>query len=151
MHPLIERPHNPASSLAFNFILAIPADGGFWQITSGSCQMLDDQCVSDGYYRGYYTDNEYCEIQALRPLLVTATHFYTEECCDHLTVAGTPYSGHAGPQGRAVDSGAALVWYTDGSVTYEGFTVCAGSSFWRWGNRVACLLSNNAAAYVIWR
>ena len=78
--------------------------------------------------KGLYGDNEACMIKTLRALAVTATEFETEECCDHLTIAGTPYNGGSGPQALPLDQGTELVWTSDASVTFGGFTLCANET-----------------------
>ena len=102
---------------------------GFWQIVSGAefCQIVDGgRCVTDG--EGDYGNNENCEVQALRPLVATATEFNTESGYDQLTVAGTAYDGTTGPQGVALDAGAEMVFTSDGSQTGSGYKVCAAET-----------------------
>ena len=79
--------------------------------------------MSDGEW--HYGPNENCNIKALRPLVVSATEFATEEGVDILTVAGTQYHGSDGPQGQPVAAGAELVWTSDDREFRSGFKVCA--------------------------
>ena len=81
--------------------------------------------MSDG--EGDYGPSENCKVQALRPLVATATEFETESGYDKLTVAGTEYHGYDAPQGLPVDAGAELVWTSDDSEFRSGFTVCAAA------------------------
>ena len=82
--------------------------------------------MTDG--EGGYGNSENCTIKTLRHLTVTATEFETESGYDHLTIAGTRYEGGSGPQMLPLDQGAELVWFTDNSGTYPGFTVCAAET-----------------------
>jgi len=84
------------------------------------------RCVTEG--KGVYGDNEACVIKTLRALAVTATEFQTESGYDHLTIAGTLYHGDYGPQALPLYQGAELVWTSDGSITFDGFTVCASET-----------------------
>ena len=101
----------------------------FWEVVSGAefCTIVEGgRCVTEG--KGVYGNNEACIIKTLRTLAVTATEFETESCCDHLTIAGTPYNGGSGPQALPLDQGTELVWTSDGSVISDGFTVCANET-----------------------
>ena len=89
----------------------------YCQVTNGGT------CVTDG--AGNHGNAERCTVQATSALYATATHFNTERCCDHVTIDGTRYSGTTGPVNVAMAAGDTLAWYADGSITRDGFTICA--------------------------
>lgn len=100
-----------------------------WRIVSGSqyCQLTNGgSCVTDGPGRHGHREN--CEIMAMATLRVTATHFQTERGYDYLSIAGRRYSGTSvrdGPSNVLMPSGSSISWRSDGSVSLEGFTLCA--------------------------
>jgi hypothetical protein len=68
-----------------------------------------------------------CRVCARLCVLQVST-FNTESCCDRITVGGTSYSGSSGPSGVSMSAGQTMSWYTDGSVTSSGFTICGTSA-----------------------
>lgn len=56
---------------------------------------------------------------------IREVRFDTEECCDHLTVGGTAYSGTVGPDDVTVASGSQITFTSDDSVADSGFLFCA--------------------------
>ena len=93
-------------------------------VASGSqyCQIDSNGCATDG--PGNHGNYEACTIQVNVAGSLTATAFYTESCCDYVTIGGTQYSGTSGPNNVAVAAGTSFSWYADYSVTYPGWTIC---------------------------
>ena len=81
--------------------------------------------MSDG--EGEYGGEESCRVVALRPLVVSTAQYEVEVGFDFLTVGGTEFKGDSGPQEVNLDTGAEVVWSSDGSVFGEGWKVCASS------------------------
>ena len=109
--------------------LTTATKGAFWQVVSGSqfCHITDDgRCVTDG--EGQYGRGENCRVKALRPLSLTTTQYSVEGEYDYLTVGGVHFDNGYGPQGMKLPAGSELVWKTDGSFVYDGFTVCASAA-----------------------
>ena len=102
----------------------------WWTVLSGEqyCSLTNNgTCVWDG--AGHYGNAERCTVQANRELFVTATEYTIESYWDYITIGATQYRGsNNGPNGLYMLSGATFSWYTDGSVTYGGFTLCASLS-----------------------
>ena len=74
--------------------------------------------MTDG--EGQYGSDENCRVVALRPLVVSTTQYAVEMGFDFLTVGSTEFKGGSGPEGVKLDTGAALVWFSDASGTDEG-------------------------------
>ena len=105
---------------------------GAFSIVSSSppnaCQLsANGACVTDG--AGQHSTNERCTFRANQPLFASATQYSTERYYDYITMAGTAYRyGGAGPRQVRLNTGDTFTWLSDGSVTYEGFTICAAST-----------------------
>ena len=80
--------------------------------------------MTDGY--GNYGNNERCEVEALRPLTVTARQYDNEDYYDYVTVNNVPYRYSFPSQGVSMNEGATWTWTSDGSVTRAGYVLCAG-------------------------
>ena len=97
-----------------------------WAIVSGSqwCSITSNgACVTDG--AGTHGNNERCTIRAQQSFYATATYFNTETYWDYISIASRRWSGSTGPVNIAMSAGATMTWYTDGSVNYGGFEICA--------------------------
>ena len=97
-----------------------------WLVVEGSqyCQVINNgACVTDG--SGSHGNNERCTVRAQYPIFATATQFMTEQCCDRVSIKGIDYVGPTGPNNVSMAAGDYLAWSSDGSVVYEGFTICA--------------------------
>ena len=99
-------------------------------VTSGPCEVSGSCVLTGGLSSGStrYGNNERCTIQVNYALTVSSSYFSTESCCDYLTIAGTRYSGTRGPSSVSLSASQTFSWYSDYSVTYPGFTLCASSS-----------------------
>ena len=64
-------------------------------------------------------------MKALQPLSLATTQYSVESGYDYLTVGGITFDEGYGPQGMKLPAGSDLVWTTDGTLVYDGFTVCA--------------------------
>jgi len=86
---------------------ASPLSTGWWKVTSGKsyCKLTNGgACVTnDG--AGDYGNVEACTVRAGRDLVVSATSFDVESCCDKLTVGSRQYSGTDGPQNVLMAAG----------------------------------------------
>ena len=70
-------------------------------VVSGPCTTSSNgNCVSDG--DGSYSNSERCTIRTNSAITISVREFNTEECCDHLTVAGVRFSGTRSPSGLQV-------------------------------------------------
>ena len=79
--------------------------------------------MTDG--AGNHGNNEHCEVIVQEDLLLTATYYHVETCCDYLTIGGTKYLGDASaPSGLALPKGTRIVWRSDYSITSGGFQFC---------------------------
>ena len=83
-------------------------------------------CVSDG--AGLHQNNERCTVRANYGLYATAISFQVERYWDYLTIGGTRYSGQQGPINVPMAAAETFSWYTDRSVVFAGWTVCATTS-----------------------
>jgi len=104
-----------------------------WAVESGHqyCHVSSDgACVTDG--SGNHGSNEACVVRATQALYATATEFNTESGYDHVTIAGTQYSGSTGPFNAVMSSTDALVWTSDFSGINAGWTICASSTPTYW-------------------
>ena len=75
--------------------------------------------MTDG--EGQYGSGENCRVVALRPLVVSTRQYAVEMGFDFLTVGSTEFKGLLGPDKVKLDTGAALVWSSDGSGNDEGW------------------------------
>ena len=76
---------------------------------------------------GDHGNNERCQVEALRPLTVTAKEYDNEDYYDYVTVNNVPYKSSFPSQGVSMNKGATWMWTSDGSVTRQGYTLCAAS------------------------
>ena len=96
---------------------------------SGACEVINGgACVTDG--AGQHSNNERCTFTnvAGASLTISTYHFNVETGWDKIQMGGVTYSGpsdHNGPQNVVLAAGETFTWYSDSSVTYEGFTLCA--------------------------
>jgi len=86
--------------------------------------VADEQCVTDG--AGNYGADEEATITAVvGGPISTKGAFRTERGLDSVTIKGTEYSGTTTiPLGLILDAGETFTWQSDGSIQYEGFTIC---------------------------
>ena len=71
--------------------------------TTGPCT-VEGMCVSSpNFGEGSYDNNEACTVHAIASGTISVNSFETEQCCDHLIVGGTSYSGSSGPVGVSVE------------------------------------------------
>ena len=75
---------------------------------------------------GDYGNDERCEVEALRPLTVTASQYDNENYYDYVTINGAQYRFSFPPQGVFMNESATFTWRSDGSITRAGYTLCAG-------------------------
>ena len=113
---------NTYSSAAYT-----PPATGMWKITHGEgvyCDIVDrGRCVTDG--PGNYGNNERCEVEALRPLLLTAEQYQIENNYDYVTVAGEQYRYRDnGPKAKFMAPGEKWVWKSDNYITRQGYKLC---------------------------
>ena len=110
------------------FLLAVQGSTPLFSVTAGfGCSVnFDGTCVTDG--SGNYGNSERCTITANTAVTLSTTEFSTESCCDRITVGGLSYKGSSGPSGVSMSAGETMTWYTDGSVTNTGFTICGTST-----------------------
>ena len=100
-------------------------------VTSGSdyCTLTNGRtCVTDG--SAQYGNGERCTIRSEGNGTLLVSDFSTESCCDRIEVGGNRYAGSGranGPEGVSMSAGQTMTWYTDGSVTRQGFTICIGA------------------------
>ena len=110
----------------------------FWRITSGSqyCEVVGDgRCVSDGY--GNYGNNEYCEVEALKPLIVTTEQYDIENGHDFVAVEGTVYKYRGrGPDNIFMQAGDKWRWKSDSGFQRSGFRICGN------GGTFVCMLDS---------
>ena len=107
-------------------MFTVVSGGEFCVITNAS------QCVSDGATN--YGNLQRCVIRANQNLYATATYYAVETYYDYLTIYTPTVSStgsasyrtrnNPGPQDVFMRQGDTMRWYTDGSVTFGGFTVC---------------------------
>ena len=101
----------------------------WWTVTAGDdCELSSDgACVTDG--EGNYGNYEACTVRAEAALTLQVVSFDVEAqiACgfDSLTVGGTKYCGSTGPDGVVMAAGDTMQWRSDGSVTRDGFVICA--------------------------
>merc|ERR1712159_604252 len=100
----------------------------FWRIKLVSskdvCEIVDGgRCVTDG--PGNYGNREYCEVEALRSLIVTAKQYSVEAKYDSITINGIPYMNSIPNEGVSMNKGARWFWNSDSSVTRPGYKLCA--------------------------
>ena len=82
-------------------------------------------CVTDG--PGAHGNNERCTIQIRRNGVLTVpndANFSLENNFDYLLYNGTRYYTRASIEGLRVEAGTQMAFYSDGSITNQGFTVC---------------------------
>ena len=99
--------------------------GAMWIVISGGqfCEVSSNgQCVSDG--QAPHGNNENCVVQATQALYAHATSFLTETYFDYITINNTRYSGSTGPVNVRMNAGQTMSWYSDYSVTADGFNIC---------------------------
>ena len=104
---------------------------GFWRIKSGSlyCQIVDGgRCVTDG--AGDYGDDEYCEVEALRSLIMTTEQYDVEAMHDFVTVKGIEYKQDnrynegVGPSNVVIQECDKWTWKSDYVTRRAGFKIC---------------------------
>ena len=97
-----------------------------FEVVSGSCT-TSGKCFESPNYPGNYGLDETCSIKVLSvggDKRLASVAFNTEADYDELTIAGTAYSGTAGPVGVAVSAGDNITWSSDGYGIDLGFQVC---------------------------
>ena len=83
-------------------------------------------CVTDG--ADAHGNSERCRIAVRHTGNLTATEFDTEVVWDYVTIGGTDYSGTIGPVDVPVEADDVFTWFSDGSITNEGWTICLTAS-----------------------
>lgn len=138
-----------ATTLGLFFVVSsAAAEGGPFEIESGSCTIDDSGCVLSPNYPSDYTNNQNCVIKVLETVKLDVVAFHTEMCgcgcCDPLCVITMDNPNPApaidissvcfeGPQdssslvqldGLTVSPSEYLYWYSDGSTPESGFKIC---------------------------
>ena len=98
-------------------LLTVSTGSAHCQVTSGG------SCVTDG--TSSYGNYEACTVTANQPVTVSATSFSTESYFDRIQIGTSRFSGSTGPSNVAMAAGSTMTWYADGSVTNQGFVICA--------------------------
>jgi len=97
-----------------------------WEVITGSqyCQVeTGGLCVTDGV--GNHGNLEACTVRATQDLYATSTYFSVETYWDYITINTTRYSGSGGFSNVFMNANDHMAWYSDTSVTYGGWTICA--------------------------
>merc|ERR1711904_523998 len=99
-----------------------------WKVESGPCTMDAVGCIQSPNYPSKYESNERCTITVTESIAVpiVVEKFKTEARYDKLTVDGVEYSGTTGPDG--VTPKEVITWYSDTSVTGDGWKLCPSTS-----------------------
>ena len=107
-------------------VILTAARSEFWRIKSGSryCHIVGGgRCVTDGV--GIYGNYEYCEVEALQTLIMTAEQYDIEDDYDFLTVKGVQYEqSGSGPNNVPMQAGDTWTWASDDGEQKDGFTIC---------------------------
>jgi hypothetical protein len=113
-------------------------------VTEGSahCEVVSKCITTHGV--GDHGNDVLCTVRAEEAVLVRATVFDTESCCDFVTIAGKRYSGSSWPD-ALLSKGATLMWHRNGSVMRGGFMICAELA-----PAVAALAAQTESASVRW-
>merc|ERR1719199_2443434 len=110
--------------------LAMPAFGQTWSIAPGCNSDMhvssDGTCITEG--TGAYANSETCSFTLNVGAEVASTEWAVESGFDYITVAGTQQSASFATNTFA--AGTEFSWHTDGSVTMEGWTLCATPMLW---------------------
>ena len=107
------------------------ATTAFWRIEEGendACHIVDGgRCVTDG--PDNYERSEYCQVAALKSLVLTAEEYDVEDGYDFATVAGIEfrYSGKP-PKDIFMSPGTEWYWKSDSSVHRGGYKICAAGT-----------------------
>ena len=99
-----------------------------FNVTAGSCTVTSGgTCFQSVNYPFNYGDSEQCSIRVdgtVNNEKLYSEFFLTENNYDKLTIDGTQYMGTNGPSAVTVATNQVITWYTDGSVTKQGFNIC---------------------------
>jgi hypothetical protein len=107
----------PTAPTVPTFVVAASTPAGACSTTQGGL------CVTDG--AGEHGNNERCTFTALRSFMLSVDEWDTETFYDTFTINSVVYSGAQSPVGVTVAAGTNFTWSSDGSVTNDGFTLCA--------------------------
>lgn len=115
--------------LILSMILRLSNGSSPFTVVSGTCT-LKGKCIHSPNYPNKHDNNERCTVKVQNVASgekISSALFNTESCCDKLTVISTQYKGQSlsnGPNNVAVSVNDEILWYSDGSVIYNGFQVC---------------------------
>ena len=121
---------SPLPALLFARCTCVCARVGL-QVTAGEqfCEIDPNGCATDG--AGSYGSNEQCTIRVNVAGTLNATQFRTEgRSFDTITIYNVDqyelgnYGGVRGPSNVTVRAGSSFTWRTDGSMGFEGWTIC---------------------------
>jgi hypothetical protein len=99
---------------------------GYFSIYSGACTTSSDNyCFYSPNYPNAYGYSESCNIYVNNATTLDVIEFDLESTYDYLIVNGVYYSGSDSPDGVAVTAGSYIYFYSDSSVAYSGFSICA--------------------------
>jgi len=96
--------------------------GGKMSVKHGSCT-LNGGCLYSPNFPANYGDNQRCHVDVLQSGVLVVMDFVIEECCDFLYVDNVQWLPNDGDT-KAVTPGTEIKFFSDYSVSKEGFSIC---------------------------
>ena len=108
-----------------------------FNVTSGGCHACGSCFSSPNYLAGQdYDDNHACTIAPLQSGWLDVVDFDVEDSAwwthcmyDGLIVDGVTYCGTVGPQGSYITTSSTISFFSDQTVTEDGFHICLSDTF----------------------
>lgn len=99
-----------------------------FQVKTGPCVVSGNCVTSQNFGSDNYKNGEKCKILSPSEGVMKAVTYKTESYYDYLTIDGTEYR-YSTPPSMTLTASKSIEWYSDGSVTRDGWKLCVDSSF----------------------
>jgi hypothetical protein len=98
-------------------------------VTQGACA-TDGNCFTSPNFPAKYDNDEYCTILVDTDVSLVVQSFATEAGYDYLIVNDVDYYAGSGVglEGLVVRAGSNFTWFSDYTVTDQGFSICSGGT-----------------------